>query len=66
MALNLKLACHAGEGITVEPADSEPSVDLRIHGEIDGDNGLWRTLTPAEARELAAILQHHALEVEFR
>lgn len=55
-----------GPEISVEP-DEDGFVRLTLDplsGETFDDRDIDRTLTPAEARELAAILWHHADELD--
>lgn len=49
--------------ITVEPAEDRGAILLTIEagpGETLEDRDLWRELSPAEARALAAMLWHQA------
>lgn len=55
--------------ISVEPVDDGSGVRLTIEaeaGETFDDRDVDRILTPDEARELAAMLWHHADELERR
>jgi len=59
----------AGPEITVEREDEGPGVTLTLEplpAETFDDRDVNRTLTPNEARELAAMLWHHANEQERR
>ena len=64
MSMHIRFGNYGpGEGALVELG--EGTVDVRFDGEQD-EHPVDRMLTPSEARELAAALNHYALEAELK
>lgn len=66
MSIRIPLATYYSHscGLVVELDDESRYVSVRIEPEGDTEEPIDRYMTPTEARELAAMLNHYANEAE--